>query len=57
MNAPRLPVPGPDFCRALLDSLTEHLVVIDDRGFILWVNRAWIEFGIDNGAEPRNNFV
>lgn len=52
MNDFDLPLPGPDFFRALLDSLTEHLVVIDERGLIRWVNRAWMEFGVDNGADP-----
>jgi PAS domain-containing protein len=39
-----------DFFESILDSISEHLVVIDRWGVILYVNRAWIEFGIANGV-------
>lgn len=34
---------------SILDSSSEHIVVIDRWGAILYVNRAWIEFGVANG--------
>lgn len=34
---------------AVLDSLEEHIAVIDRQGNIIYVNRAWKQFGIDNG--------
>ena len=40
---------SPDFFESILDSIAEHLVVIDRYGVILYVNRAWIEFAIANG--------
>jgi len=33
----------------LLDSLDEQIAVIDREGFIVYVNRAWTAFGIENG--------
>lgn len=38
-----------DFYTALLDSITEHIVVIDQQGIIHYVNRSWIEFSRRNG--------
>lgn len=37
-----------DLFESILDSMSEHIVVIDRWGVILYVNRAWIEFGIAN---------
>jgi diguanylate cyclase (GGDEF)-like protein len=38
------------FYRSLVDSITEHIVVIDARGRILFVNKSWINFGVANGC-------
>lgn len=38
-----------DLFECVLDSLNEHIAVIDRWGVILYVNRAWIEFGVANG--------
>jgi len=38
------------FHRAVLDSVTEHIVVIDRTGTIRFANAAWIDFGIANGC-------
>jgi len=41
-----------DFIRSTLDSLQEHVCVIDSQGVILAVNRAWREFAQENTQEP-----
>lgn len=38
-----------DFSKLILDSITEHIVVIEEHGRILFFNRAWDEFGHNNG--------
>lgn len=38
------------FARAVLDSLTEHVAVVDANGVITSVNAAWQQFAVDNGA-------
>ncbi|MFA5354416.1 MAG: sensor domain-containing diguanylate cyclase [Thermodesulfovibrionales bacterium] len=40
-----------EFFRAVVDSVPEHIAVVDPEGTIQWVNRAWIAFGNENGAE------
>ena len=35
----------------VLDSLTSHIAVLDNTGFIIAVNTAWVEFAARNGAE------
>ncbi|TCS43713.1 sensor domain-containing diguanylate cyclase [Reinekea marinisedimentorum] len=35
---------------SILDSLSEHLVVIDRRGVIQYVNRSWMQFGQSNAC-------
>jgi PAS domain S-box-containing protein len=39
-----------DFLQATLDSLQAHIAVLDARGEIVMVNRAWDGFALDNGA-------
>ena len=39
-----------EFLTSILDSVEEHIVVIDATGEIQYVNAAWIKFGEDNGA-------
>lgn len=41
-----------DFFESVVNSVTDHIAVIDERGEIVFVNTAWVEFGIDN-ANPR----
>jgi PAS domain S-box-containing protein len=41
---------GQVFANNILDSLTEHIVVIDSKGFITAVNASWRRFAADNGA-------
>lgn len=38
------------FIRTILDSLDEHVAVLDERGTIVAVNDAWKNFAIQNGA-------
>lgn len=37
---------------AVLNSLPQQIVVLDEQGTALWVNEAWREFGRTNGAPP-----
>jgi signal transduction histidine kinase len=36
----------------VLDSLHQHVALLDPSGEIMAVNRAWVEFGLANGATP-----
>ncbi|HUC85595.1 MAG TPA: PAS domain S-box protein [Candidatus Acidoferrales bacterium] len=38
------------FVRKVLDSLTAHIAVLDERGTIVAVNRAWQHFAAENGG-------
>lgn len=38
---------------AVIDSLEEQIAVIDQAGIIVDVNRAWTNFGVDNGLSPQ----
>jgi len=38
--------------QAVLDSLLEHIAVVDEHGVIVQVNHAWRAFASDNGAPP-----
>lgn len=44
------------FHAAVLDALQEQIAVMDRRGFIRYVNRAWIAFGCENGASLRQDW-
>jgi diguanylate cyclase (GGDEF)-like protein len=37
------------FYQSIIDSITEHLVVIDQHGDMQYVNKAWRDFGKNNG--------
>jgi diguanylate cyclase (GGDEF)-like protein/PAS domain S-box-containing protein len=37
-----------EFLKQVLDAITEQIVVIDDKGEILFVNRSWSSFGANN---------
>jgi len=45
-----------EFLRAVLDSVTEHIVVIDRHGKILFVNQSWINFGLENQSLTNENW-
>lgn len=39
------------FAKSTIDTLSEHLCVLDDRGTIIAVNKAWREFALANGVK------
>ncbi|MBC8237749.1 MAG: sensor domain-containing diguanylate cyclase [Helicobacteraceae bacterium] len=39
-----------EFLKSVLDTITEHIVVIDEKGDILFVNKSWSSFGQDNSC-------
>ena len=41
-----------DFTRAVLDSLSAHISVLDEKGEIVLTNKAWLDFAASNGL-PR----
>ncbi len=41
-----------DFKRAILDSVTAQIAVLDPDGVIVAVNEPWRRFALENGAEP-----
>jgi hypothetical protein len=45
-----------DFFRAIVDSVTEHIAVIDQTGQIQFVNTAWLNFGVDNECKAVTNW-
>jgi diguanylate cyclase (GGDEF)-like protein len=44
------------FLRQVLDSITEHIVVIDNSGDIQFVNKSWMTFGNDNACLIRGDW-
>ncbi|RJP80357.1 MAG: response regulator [Desulfobacteraceae bacterium] len=40
------------FLRSTLDALTSHIAILDDKGMILLVNKAWQQFAAANHADP-----
>ncbi|TVQ38686.1 MAG: sensor domain-containing diguanylate cyclase [Geminicoccaceae bacterium] len=49
---PSTPIADPDYAKAVLDALASHICVLDQRGLIVAVNRAWRRFALENGAPP-----
>ncbi len=56
-NAAEIVRAGGDFVRGVLDSLPEHIVVLDDLGNILAVNRLWDLLEVENGGALDTNSV
>lgn len=42
---------------AVIDALTSHICVVDPKGAIIAVNRAWTEFAEENSSKVRVNYV
>jgi diguanylate cyclase (GGDEF)-like protein/PAS domain S-box-containing protein len=47
----------PDFANVVLDSLTTHIAVLDERGVIIGVNDAWRRFAEANHGESSHHYV
>ncbi|PVV21316.1 MAG: diguanylate cyclase [gamma proteobacterium symbiont of Ctena orbiculata] len=46
-----------DFLTSILDTLTDHIAVIDLEGKILYVNQSWVFFGIENSFSASKNWI
>ena len=46
-----------DFLKSVIDTMTDHIAVIDYHGAILYVNRSWIDFGQRNGQAVSTNWI
>lgn len=47
----------PDFHQHVLDSVTDHICVINTQGWIVYTNKAWKEFSSENGAPGDLDFT
>lgn len=45
------------FNQAILDSLLDHIAVINNEGIILAVNKAWTNFSLENNGDPCNSSI
>lgn len=45
-----------DFLKSILNAVTDHIVVIDENGFIQYVNQSWINFGKNNNYPPHTDW-
>lgn len=45
-----------DFLKSIIDAMTEHIVVINKEGDIIFVNKSWIQFGLENNILINNNW-
>jgi diguanylate cyclase (GGDEF)-like protein/PAS domain S-box-containing protein len=57
IRPPTLELRHNDFFRALFDALEDQLAVIDCEGVIVYVNAAWIRFGLENGSPEDTAWV
>ena len=44
-------VESKEFLKSILDTISEHIVVINDSGDIKFVNRSWQTFGDENNCQ------
>lgn len=42
---------------AVLNSIESQISVIDRKGDIIYVNQAWIDFGVSNGLPPKQSWI
>ena len=45
------------FIQSILDSVLGNVVVIDNTGKIVWVNKQWEEFGLKNGLDTGTEWI
>lgn len=38
------------FLKLTLDALTDNVIVLENNGLIIYANKAWKQFAIDNGV-------
>lgn len=43
-----------EFLNTTIDGLSSNIAVLDENGFILFVNKTWREFARENGLDPKN---
>ena len=46
-----------EFFKLVLNTITEHIVVIDSNGDIQFVNKSWIDFGQNNSCQINTNWT
>ncbi|KOS66228.1 hypothetical protein AEA09_19350 [Lysinibacillus contaminans] len=46
-----------NFSQVILDSLTDHIAVINNEGIIISVNKSWINFSKDNNGDLSNSCI
>jgi two-component system, chemotaxis family, CheB/CheR fusion protein len=46
---------GPGFAQNTLDCLPFHIAIVNESGIITYVNRAWKDFAVSNGAPALQN--
>lgn len=44
------------FLKSVLDTVTQHIAVIDKNGQIAYVNKSWVTFGEDNNCSMHNSW-
>jgi signal transduction histidine kinase len=48
------PAESERFARSIVDALTAHIAILDERGRILAINRSWRQFAQSNGLDDRD---
>jgi len=45
------------FFKLILNTITEHIVVLDSNGDIQFVNKSWIDFGLNNSCQINTDWI
>jgi diguanylate cyclase (GGDEF)-like protein/PAS domain S-box-containing protein len=45
------------FTQAVLDSLLDQIAVLDEDGYIMAINKSWVNFSIENGGDLNKNGI
>ncbi len=48
---------NPDFLKSVLDTISEHIAVIDKLGNIVFVNKGWVTFGNNNNCHQSTSSI
>lgn len=46
-----------EFLKKVVDSVADHIVVVDERGHIVFTNRSWDTFGQSNACAVQDNWI